>query len=404
MNAAYQYGLQVLRYVFPFVLVPYLTRVLTPDGYAIYAYVLSFMTIIQVFADFGFTLSGTKAIAATAGDKNEANKVVGSILMARGMVTTILLFAVLTIGIQIPILADNYVYMVLAFFGIVSKSFLPDFVFQGYETMGPLTTRYFLTKGISVVLTLVLVHSVDDLYTIQYLEILSGVIATIWSYQVIYKRFGLFPVAVGLKRSFADLRTSAIYCISNVSSSLFSGFATLLIGVALTHQADISYWALAMLTVQAVQALYAPIVNSLYPHMLNSGDFVFAKKLCLLALPALVAGTALYIALAEWIMLILGGEEYLEGAYVLVWISPLLPISFYGMLLGWPVLGAIGYERKLTAATVGSSVFGIAAMLSSTVMFPDSIEAICVARVITEAVMLLSRASLVCYAKYREII
>lgn len=46
-NIIWQYGLQVLKYVFPLILVPYLTRVLGTGGYAVYAYVLSFMGIVQ---------------------------------------------------------------------------------------------------------------------------------------------------------------------------------------------------------------------------------------------------------------------------------------------------------------------------------------------------------------------
>ncbi len=61
-NIIWQYGLQVLKYVFPLILVPYLTRVLGTGGYAVYAYVLSFMGIVQTLADFGFMLSGTKQV------------------------------------------------------------------------------------------------------------------------------------------------------------------------------------------------------------------------------------------------------------------------------------------------------------------------------------------------------
>ena len=56
-NVVWQYGLQIVKYIFPLITLPYLTRVLLPEGYAIYAYVVSFMTFAQTFVDFGFNLS-----------------------------------------------------------------------------------------------------------------------------------------------------------------------------------------------------------------------------------------------------------------------------------------------------------------------------------------------------------
>lgn len=45
-NTLWQYGLQILKYLFPLLLIPYLTRILGTEGYAVYAYVLSFMGVV----------------------------------------------------------------------------------------------------------------------------------------------------------------------------------------------------------------------------------------------------------------------------------------------------------------------------------------------------------------------
>ena len=77
-NVVWQYGLQIVKYIFPLITLPYLTRVLLPEGYAIYAYVVSFMT----FADFGFNLSGTKRIAKSE-TVEEENRAIGAVTEAR---------------------------------------------------------------------------------------------------------------------------------------------------------------------------------------------------------------------------------------------------------------------------------------------------------------------------------
>lgn len=389
-NTLWQYGLQVLRYLFPLVLVPYLTRALGKDGYAVYAYVLSFMGIMQTIADFGFTLSGTKKVVAHREDKMVLSKLVGNITAARLLLLAILLVATLIISQFIPIMAENVPYVMLAFAAVGLRALLPDFLFQGFERMGPLTTRYFSSKSAQVLLTLLLVHSSSDLMLVAVADIVGSSIGLVWSFVVAKHMFNLGIAKPTVRQSLKELKDSAVYCVSNVSSSLFSGFTTIIIGLTLSST-HIAFWSLALTTIVAVQSLYIPIANSLYPHMLNSRDFGFARKLALLAAPTLAIGTAAYCLLSEQIMYVLGGNEYLGAAYVMRMLAPLLPISFYVMLIGWPVLGAMGRVRTLTLTTLVSGVFSVISMLALYLSGTLTLDIICIVRCAMEVVLLLTR-------------
>lgn len=390
-NTFWQYGLQLLKYLFPLLLIPYLTRVLGAGGYAVYAYVLSFMGVVQTIADFGFNLSGTRKVAEHKGDTELLSRLVGAITAARVMLLAGLFLAVIIISRFIPIMAANPIYVVWAFFATAGRAVLPDFLFQGYEKMGPLTTRYVASKGVQVALTLLLVREPGDLVFVAVADVLSEIVDVVWSYRAQKRIFGVGITRPTLRESVAELRISAIYCVSNVSSSIFSGFTTLIIGLALTDTKEIAYWSLTLTTVTAVQALYGPISSSLYPHMIGSRDFAFARKLALIAAPALALGTAAYCLLAEQIMAVLGGEEYIAGASVMLMIAPVLPISFYSILVGWPVLGAMGRVRELTASTVLTGVANVVALLALYLTGNATLETICLVRWLTEALLLGTR-------------
>lgn len=390
-NTFWQYGLQLLKYLFPLLLVPYLTRVLGAESYAVYAYVLSFMGVVQTIADFGFNLSGTKKVTEHRGDVEVLSRLVGAITVARIMLLAGLFVVVMLISRFIPIMAENPVYVAWAFFATAGRAVLPDFLFQGYEKMGPLTTRYFASKGVQVALTLLMVRGPEDLVFVAVADVLSEIVDVAWSYRAQKRIFGVGISRPTLKESVAELRTSAIYCVSNVSSSIFSGFTTLIIGLALTDAKEIAYWSLTLTTVSAVQALYGPISSSLYPHMLGSRDFAFARKLALIAAPALALGTAAYCLLSEQIMAVLGGEEYVAGARVMLMIAPVLPISFYSILVGWPVLGAIGRVRELTASTVLTGCVNVIALLALYLTGHATLDSICLVRWLIEALLLGTR-------------
>lgn len=390
-NTLWQYGLQILKYLFPLLLIPYLTRILGTEGYAVYAYVLSFMGVVQTIADFGFTLSGTKKVVDLRGDTAALSRLVGAITVARLMLLCGLFFCVMVVTRFIPIMAENTIYVIWAFFATAGRTVLPDFIFQGNERMGPLTTRYFASKGVQVALTILLVRGPGDLILVAVADVLSEIVDIAWSYRAQKRMFGVGIARPTFKESFEELRVSAIYCVSNVSSSLFSGFTTVIIGLAITSKTDIAFWSLTLTTVNAVQSLYTPIANSLYPHMIKNRDFGFARKLALVALPVLVLGIVAYCALSKPIMLVLGGPEYVGGAHVMWMISPIFIFSFYGILIGWPVLGAMGHVKELTVSTLFTGIVNVVSLLALYLAGLITLDVICVARWGCDALLLLVR-------------
>lgn len=385
-NALWQYGLQAIKYLLPLITIPYLTRVLEPDGYAVYGYVVSFMVFAQVIVDFGFNLSGTKQIAQ-AQSVAECNRVVGAITQARLLLCAATGCGVLIAAWLIPLLHANLAYTMLAYVAVCILSLAPDFLFQGKERMGPLTTRYFAADGTVTILIFVLIHSSADLIWIPCLNILGSSIALAWSFVSAKRLFGTTMARVSFRSSLRELRVSGLYCLSNMASATFSTFTTVLIGIVITNEATVAYWSLSMSVVAAVQALYSPIINSLYPHMVVQGDFSFAKKTALVALPVVGAATAAVALLAPLAMLLLGGPAYEGAVPILQALSPVLFFSFFAMLFGWPILGAADKVNEITLSAAFSAVFCIVSLLALVALGRFDIFLVCAVRDATEVLL-----------------
>ena len=150
-----------------------------------------------------------------------------------------------------------------------------------------------------------------------------------------------------------------------------------------------------MTAVSAIQSLYSPITNSLYPHMVVRRDFALVKRLLKLGMPAVLVGTVAFAGLSNVIMGLLGGESYLPGAYVIAMVSPVLLFSFPAMLLGFPVLAAVGRVGQLTASSVVSALFHIAGLTVLAAGGWFTVANVAVLRCLTEFVLLASRAAFV---------
>lgn len=105
-NTVWQYGLQIIKYLFPLITLPYLTRVLAPEGYAFYAYVVSFMSFAQVFVDFGFNLSGTKRIVKAC-SVGEENRIIGAVTEARLLLCVVAGVVVMVVASFLPLTQGN---------------------------------------------------------------------------------------------------------------------------------------------------------------------------------------------------------------------------------------------------------------------------------------------------------
>lgn len=391
-NTLYQYGLQAAKYLFPFITIAYLTRTLGADVYAIRAYVIATMSFMLVFLDFGFLPYGTGAIARAEDDIDEQNRQMSSIVILRTIICIIGAFAIAIMTVSIPLLAANPLYVAIAYIGTCLKVLLPDFVFQGRQDMGIITTRFVATQIIAVALIFLLIHGPSDLLLIPLIETLATAVGLIWSWANVFTKQGLSFVSIGTKKLLHVFKSASVFFVADASIALFSSLTTILIGIFITDQVQISYWSVAMTAIVAVQALYSPLANSLYPHMVRSRDFALLKRLLLTGTPCAIVGAILLAVLSKFVMLVLGGPEFVDGSYVLALLAPMLAFSYPAVMLGYPVLAAVGRARQLTAVSVGAALFHIAGLgiLAATGSF--TIFSVAILRCCTEALLMLGRA------------
>lgn len=393
-NIFFQYLLQIATYIFPFITLPYLTRVLGPDVYAIRAYAVSFMALAFAIMSYGFNQYGTREVALHKGDKVFLSKLTSVICLLRLVLVLVVGLAVVAMMSFIPLMAANPVYMFITFGAYALTAMLPDFVFQGLEDMAVMTQRYVISKLVSVVLIFTFVKGPEDIILVAVFEFVTSFIAYVWSWANVLRLRGirLSLSCVSLGDFVSCFKVSTIFFISNAMTTLFTGLTTVMIGIFVKDPAQVSYWSLATTAISAVQCLYSPIVNSIYPHVVANRDLHMVKKILLLGFPFVVAGTVTFWFLSDVVMLILGGSEYMSGSYVVRLIAPVLLFSYPAQLLGFPVLAAVGCERKMTLSSVAGAVFHVVGLVILVAAGVFTVASVALLRSATEFVFMLVRA------------
>jgi PST family polysaccharide transporter len=74
---------QAVNFVFPLITIPYISRIIGPEGYGIFNYSTAFIGYFTLLIAYGFDLTGTRKIAKADGNKNVINTVISEVLSAR---------------------------------------------------------------------------------------------------------------------------------------------------------------------------------------------------------------------------------------------------------------------------------------------------------------------------------
>ena len=387
-NTIMLYLMTVAKIIFPLITLPYLTRILSVDSYGVVSFVKSYMVYIQLVVDFGFSLSSVKDIVEANNDKKRIGIITGQTILAKLILSAISLVATLILCPFIPLLGNNLLYTLLSFFVIFLSSFLMDFLFQGIEKMHVMTISFVIMKLISTSLTLVLVKSDLDILWIPMLDIISSIIAIIFTLREVHK-YKISIKIKTLKKSIELIKESSVYFISNFATTAFGALNTLLIGIAM-DSTQVAYWSVALQLI-AVNAMYSPIVNGIYPQMVREKSLLLIKKILYIFMPIVFVGCTVFFISAKFIVLIVSGEEYLYSVTVLRYLIPILLISFPVMVTGWPTLGAIGKAKETTITTTVTAVAQVLGLIVLMLINKFTLINVAILRCLTELLMLILR-------------
>ena len=185
---------------------------------------------------------------------------------------------------------------------------------------------------------------------------------------------------------------STPFFISLAASALMSSTVTVLMGVFQTDALVISCWTIATTVIQGVQALWQPVTRSLFPHMVKRRDISLVRKLLIVGTPIAIAIAAACHFAASWIVLVMGGEEYVAGSYILSYAVLVLPFSYPIAVIGYPITGAIGRASELSACIGIAGGVQLVFLVAAGLAGAFSVEVALIARIGSEALLLVLEA------------
>lgn len=382
--------MNICKIILPLLTLPYLTRVLSLQNYGEVAYVKSIMVYMQLFVDFGFSLSATKDIIENRNNSNIVGEITGNVILSKIILSFIGYIALFLLIFSIDILKHIFLFALLSQLVVTLSSFLVDFLFRGLEKMYLITISFVIMKGIATLLTFVFVHSDNDILWIPILDILGSFVAIIITLSVV-SRMDIKIKITGIKDVFKFIKMSAIYFVSNLATTAFGALNTVIIGIYI-NPTQVALWSVALQVVSGIQSIYSPIIDGIYPTMVQTKSLHTLKKIFKFMMSIIILGCIGSFFMADTVFLFLGGTNYLDAVSVFRCLIPVLLFSFPGMLLGWPALGAINKTKETTKTTVITAIVQVLGLIILIYFNCCTLITIAILRSSTEFLMMILRA------------
>ncbi len=219
-NYVYNVIYQVLLIIVPFIVTPYVSRVLAPEGIGQFSFSQSLITYFTLFAALGFGYYAQREIAKKRDDAYKRSCLFWEIFLCRLIPTAICLAVNF-------VLALTYVYgnystlMMIMSCNIAAVAVDVSYYFQGMEDFKKIVFRNVLVKIITVALIFVFVNSSDDVWLYALINFGMSVVGnlTLWiglpSYLVKVKLTDLHPMRhiPGTLRLFIPTMVVSIYAV-----------------------------------------------------------------------------------------------------------------------------------------------------------------------------------------------
>lgn len=324
-----------------------MTRSLGVDGYGDFTKALSIIAIFYPIVDFGFNAVTLKYFTK---NPNQTKEILEKLLVTRVLFSFAVIFLILLITIFLPYSPDTHLgFNSLVKLAIVVASFMVicQAVFVTFNSYFQYKLRYdqsaiasSLGSITSIIFILIFAYIYPSILTMVAANIIGSVAMVIISYFMIRRFLESINPKFDFDFSLKIFRNALPLGLTLIFNLIYFRADAIILS-ATRPTSEVAYYGLSYRVFENVLVIPIFFVNSIYPLMLKSiknniekfKNFIKMSAIVLLA-SSIILSIIFYYS-AEWIMLLIGGSDFLEAAAALKILSISIPAFYLSALTMW---------------------------------------------------------------------
>ena len=181
--------LQMLRYLIPLIVLPYVTPIIGLEHFGEIAISVSFGLIVQVFVNYSFGFMGARDIARNRDDKEKMSEIVSTTIFAYILIHAILMVLSLGVVFLIPKFRVIWFLILINLLTTIFSAMVCEWFFQGIEQMHNITIVNVLSRVVFLVLVFVFIKEKKDYWMYLLFNCFGFIIAAVYSIYMIFVKF-----------------------------------------------------------------------------------------------------------------------------------------------------------------------------------------------------------------------
>jgi len=344
-------ALQVVHYLVPLIVLPYLVRVIGPEKFGIVSFAQAIAYYFALIPDLGTGLYAPREIALIKSDRDSLARFVTGILSIKCIALLLSLAAYALLIHAVPqFRAEIWVFVFSAGF-IVGEGFIPVWFFQGIEKMVNITIGVFIIRVLALALILTFIRSPGDYIYVPLINSGALIFGTLLLWLLVFFREGVQLMGAGAGAMKKMVRESIPLFVSNTASNLNAGINIIVMGF-LASDLVLGYYAAAERLVKVGMGLLTQVSTVFYPHISRlvndsreTGVAAMKKGFVagmLLSIPA----TVFVVSYAEVIAAVVLGTAFPGSVAPLRILGALFLVTGLATILGVQVLLPLGKRQR----------------------------------------------------------
>lgn len=365
-NTATLFGAQAVSLLVPLLTVPYLARTLRPAGWASVLIAQAIGNWLILLIEYGFDLSGTRAVARARAAPDSLSEVIGGVQGAKLLLVPVAAVIVAILFLELPALRGDARLLGWTLAFAAFRGLNPFWYFQGVERVRTAVSVDSTSKAAAALGVFVFVHAPVDGWKVIALQAVAAALSLVILTWRMSRQVRMIPPR--FHHAWSMLRHGAGVFGLRAASGL-SVQANTIILAALSDPITVSLFGGAERVVRASINLFQPLTQAFLPRLsfLSVTDPDHGRRTverCLVLIGALGAVFGLVaFAGAPPLTHVLLGPGY-EGAIPVMRIIAVLPfLVAVNTVLGlyWAI--PFGHERAFLIAVVAGGATNIALAL-----------------------------------------
>jgi PST family polysaccharide transporter len=359
--------LQGVNFILPLLTFPYLVRVLGTEKFGLVMFAQSFCMYFNILTDFGFSLSATREISIFRHDKNKIIEIFNSVMIIK-IFLMIISFAIMsTIIFFFKKFSQDALVYFYTFGIVVGQTFFPIWFFQGMEKMRYITVVNVVAKSVFTISIFVFIRESSDYVYVPLLNALGYIVAAFISFWIVFRYFKIKIKLQKFDSLINYFKDSSQFFLSRVAVSIYTSSNAFVLGL-FTNNIAVGYYSIAEKIYQAIQQVYMPIVNALYPYVAKEKNVILFKKIFLGVCLCNVLVLFVCLLASHSLICFVAGKYIDQSSHLLKIFLVVAMIVVPSIMIGYPFLAAFGHKNYANSSVVCGSVFHLVA-LSILVLF-----------------------------------